>query len=54
MASTAQGFRWWEIDLTYYVLRACAAVGLIWDVREPPAALKSGRPREAVAEREAA
>ena len=22
MASARQGFRWWEIDLTYYVLRA--------------------------------
>ena len=53
-ASTRQGFRWWEIDLTYYVLRGCAAVGLIWDVREPPAALKSGRPREIAVEREAA
>ena len=54
MASARQGFRWWEIDITYYVLRALAAVGLIWDVREPPAALKSGRVRETVVERKAA
>ncbi len=32
-----QGFYWWEYDITYYVLRLLAAVGLIWDVREPPA-----------------
>ncbi len=32
-----QGFKWWEIDITYYVLRGLAAVGLIWDIREPPA-----------------
>lgn len=32
-----QGFVWWEIDISYYVLRALAAVGLIWDVREPTA-----------------
>jgi stearoyl-CoA desaturase (delta-9 desaturase) len=31
-----QGFYWWEVDVTYYVLRLMAAVGLIWDVREPP------------------
>jgi len=36
-ASARQGFRWWEIDLSYYVLRCLAAVGLIWDLREPPA-----------------
>lgn len=32
-----QGFRWWEIDCTYYVLRALAAVGLIWDLHGVPA-----------------
>lgn len=32
-----QGFFWWEIDITYYVLRALSAVGLIWDLKEPPA-----------------
>jgi stearoyl-CoA desaturase (delta-9 desaturase) len=36
-ASARQGFFWWEIDVSYYVLRALAAVGVIWDVREPPA-----------------
>jgi stearoyl-CoA desaturase (delta-9 desaturase) len=34
--STNQGFFWWEIDLTYYVLRALAAVGLVWDLHTPP------------------
>jgi stearoyl-CoA desaturase (delta-9 desaturase) len=37
MSCARQGFFWWEIDFTYYVLRAFAAVGLVWDVREPPA-----------------
>jgi stearoyl-CoA desaturase (Delta-9 desaturase) len=36
-ASTRQGFRWWEIDVTYYALRALQFVGLVWDIREPPA-----------------
>jgi len=35
-SSARQGFRWWEVDLTYYVLRLFAAVGLVWDLREPP------------------
>ena len=30
-----QGFHWWEIDVSYYVLRALAAVGLVWDLRTP-------------------
>lgn len=34
--SANQGFFWWEIDLTYYVLRAMAAVGLVWDLHTPP------------------
>lgn len=37
MASARQGFYWWEIDPTYYVLRGLAAVGVVWDLREPPA-----------------
>jgi stearoyl-CoA desaturase (delta-9 desaturase) len=48
MASARQGFRWWEIDLTYYALRGLAALGVIWDVREPPASARDGRARSAV------
>ena len=36
MSSARQGFRWWEIDVTYYVIKLLALVGLVWDVREPP------------------
>ena len=41
--SARQGFRWWELDLTYYVLRAMAALGLVWDLRPVPAALRRAR-----------
>ncbi len=41
MASARQGFFWWEIDLSYYILRGLAAVGLVWGLREPPAAVRS-------------
>lgn len=37
MASARQGFFWWEIDITYYVLRGLAAIGVVWDLRSPPA-----------------
>jgi stearoyl-CoA desaturase (delta-9 desaturase) len=37
MASARQGFRWWEIDVTYYLLRGLQAIGVVWDIREPPA-----------------
>lgn len=35
-SSARQGFLWWQIDLSYYLLRAMCAVGLAGDLREPP------------------
>jgi stearoyl-CoA desaturase (Delta-9 desaturase) len=35
--SVRQGFRWWEIDLTWYGLRLMAALGLVWGLRPVPA-----------------
>ena len=38
--STAnQGFYWWEIDLTYYVLKVFSWVGLVSDLRTPSKAV---------------
>lgn len=37
MASARQGFRWWEVDFTYYGLLGLAKLGLIWELRDPPA-----------------
>jgi stearoyl-CoA desaturase (delta-9 desaturase) len=31
------GRLWWEVDVTYYAIRALAAVRLVWAVREPRA-----------------
>lgn len=33
--SARHGLRWFQIDITYAVLRGFAMVGLIWDVRAP-------------------
>jgi len=38
-----QGFRWWEIDLTYLGLRALQACGLVWDLKPVPAGLQRAR-----------
>ena len=47
MASARQGFFWWEIDVTYYLLRGLQAVGLVWDIREPPASVRDAHRRAA-------
>lgn len=45
--ATRQGFFWWEIDITYYMLRLLAAVGIIWDLRDvPQARLTANRENE--------
>jgi stearoyl-CoA desaturase (delta-9 desaturase) len=35
-SSVRQGFRWWEVDVTYYALRALAWLGIVWDLKAPP------------------
>ena len=35
--SEQQGFYWWEIDISHYILKALSWVGLVWDLRVPPA-----------------
>ena len=42
--SARHGFRWWEIDITYAVLKLLAGLGIVWDLKLPPARLR--RPRE--------
>lgn len=34
--STRQGFRWYEVDFTWYGLRALAALGLVWNLKPVP------------------
>lgn len=46
-SSCRQGFYWWEIDLTYYVLKMLSWVGLVWDIRGVPEhVLEEGRRRD--------
>jgi stearoyl-CoA desaturase (delta-9 desaturase) len=34
--SARQGFTWREVDATYYLLRALAWFGIVWDLKSPP------------------
>jgi stearoyl-CoA desaturase (delta-9 desaturase) len=42
MSSANQGFRWYEIDVSYYLLVALSKLGVIWDVRRAPAHVVAG------------
>lgn len=35
--SVRQGLLWWQIDLSYLVLRVLAVFGVVWNLREPSA-----------------
>jgi stearoyl-CoA desaturase (delta-9 desaturase) len=44
MNAARAGFYWYELDLTYLILRVLAALGIVWDLKEVPAAvLEEGR-----------
>ncbi|TDU68097.1 stearoyl-CoA desaturase (delta-9 desaturase) [Prosthecobacter fusiformis] len=38
-----QGFFWWEIDPTYYVIKALKFVGIVHDIKEPNARVLEGK-----------
>ncbi len=38
-SSVRQGFRWWEIDFTYYILLGLSKLGLVHDMKTPPEAV---------------
>lgn len=43
-ASTRQGFYWWEVDITYYVLTVLSWFRIVWDLRPvPERILEEGR-----------
>ncbi len=47
--SARQGFRWWQIDVTYYVLRALSWIGIVHDLRPvPPSVIEEARAAKAL------
>lgn len=47
-SSARQGFKWWEIDVTYYVLWMLSKIGVVWDLKAPPRSLVEGRHQPSV------
>jgi stearoyl-CoA desaturase (delta-9 desaturase) len=45
MGSARQGFRWWEFDPTYWILRLLAVFRVVWDIQEPSAVVVRGERR---------
>jgi stearoyl-CoA desaturase (delta-9 desaturase) len=35
-----QGWFWWEVDVSYYLLKLMSALGLVWDLRLPSDSVK--------------
>ncbi len=44
-SSVRQGFRWWEFDPTFYLLRLLGFAGLIWNLKSPPPEVVENRRR---------
>ena len=38
-SSARQGFRWWEYDPTFYILKALSWLGVVHDLKAPPASV---------------
>lgn len=44
--SARQGFFWWEIDITFYILKVFSWLGLIWDLKGVPDHIKYSKNKE--------
>jgi len=44
-SAARQGFYWWEIDITYYVLKVLSWLGIIWDLKTVPLSVRDHSPR---------
>ena len=43
--SARQGFYWWEVDVSYYVLKFLSWFGIIWDLKPVPVEARDFTPR---------
>lgn len=41
-SSARHGFAWYEFDMSYQTIRLFAWLGLVWDVKQPPASVLAG------------
>lgn len=42
-SATPQGFYWWQIDVTYYILKVLSIFRIVWGLRLPPAHVVAGK-----------
>ena len=40
MSTANQGWFWWQVDFTYYGLKVLSWLGLVWELRTPPAHIR--------------
>ena len=45
-STVRQGFFWWEIDPTFYLLKMFSWLGLVWDLKPVPAHIKYSKNKE--------
>ena len=45
MTSARHGLSWWQPDVSYWVIRGLALLGLAWDVKLPCKAAKAAKRR---------
>ena len=38
-AAARQGFYWWEIDISYYIIRFMGLIGIVWNIKSVPDAV---------------
>jgi stearoyl-CoA desaturase (delta-9 desaturase) len=38
------GFRWWEVDINFAIIRLLSRFGVVWDLRMPPTRASLGKP----------
>jgi len=43
--SARQGFRWWQIDITYYILVLLSWLGVVWDIKPVPRHMRKSLPQ---------
>jgi stearoyl-CoA desaturase (delta-9 desaturase) len=43
-----QGFFWWEIDITFYILKILSWFGLVWDLKGVPSHIRDNKMTDAV------
>jgi stearoyl-CoA desaturase (delta-9 desaturase) len=44
-SSVRQGFRWWEVDATFHILKLLSFAGLVWNLKTPPQAVRRNEHR---------